>query len=188
MSKRLGSLFILVALVVSSSAYALPKTVYLIRHAEKVSDDYPDLSKRGWERARALPKLFKRPQINQYGIPVAIYAMAPKDEDGSVRSIQTVSSLSRVLKLKTDSTYTSKETSDLVWDILHDSAYDGKAVFIAWNRAGVIKLARKFGARNVPGEWYDTVFDRIWVIHNPGSSQVTWDDLPQKLLSGDSAR
>ena len=67
----------------ASFADAKPAKILLLRHAEK--PDYgDDLSSRGWERARALPDLFKsRSEFSSLGAPAALYAMTPNQLDNT---------------------------------------------------------------------------------------------------------
>src|SRR5687768_12383424 len=99
-------LFLLSAffLCVTSLAQAMPAQILLIRHAEK-PESGPELSSVGWERARALPTLFRRPEFKKSGSPVALIAMAPKDKDGSVRSIQTLKYVADEFNLTINSDY-----------------------------------------------------------------------------------
>ena len=72
------------------------KIIILIRHGEKISDDYTDLSIKGIARAECLPKLFS-PNGIKY-IPTKLYAN--NRSKTSTRAYDTLIPLSKVLNLE----------------------------------------------------------------------------------------
>ena len=70
--------------------------IILIRHGEKISDDYTDLSPEGQARADCLPELFTKENIGY--IPSKIYAN--KRTDTSTRPYDTVIPLAKKLGLE----------------------------------------------------------------------------------------
>jgi hypothetical protein len=174
-----------VSLFIVQAALAMPAQVILIRHGEK-PDVGNELNAQGWRRARALPKLFTGDTpFTKFGSPVAIYAMAPKDEDGSLRPIQTVTPLSQQIGVPIRSQFKKKQISDMVNEIKITSAYDGKTVLICWEHKVIPIIAQAFD-QDAPDSWGKS-FDRAWVITFTDSGTVaSFKDLPQNLLSGDS--
>lgn len=178
---------LLLSVVTVNCAEALPAQVFIIRHAEKPSHGN-DLDTRGRERAAALaPYFLNAKELQRYGLPVAIYAQRPSSEDPSLRPIQTATPIAEALGLKVDTTFDHKHFSRLAQEIRTRPEYDGKTVLIAWEHHAIPELARKLGARNVPKKWDGDVFDRVWIITYSGK-QVAFQDIPQRLLFGDSPR
>ena len=72
------------------------QVIILIRHGEKISDDYTDLSPEGQARADCLPELFTKNNIGY--VPTKIYAN--KRSDTSTRPYDTVTPLAKALGLE----------------------------------------------------------------------------------------
>ena len=177
-------LFFVVTLFLTVSALGMPAQVILIRHGEK-PEVGNELNERGWQRAYALPGFFKNnASVNAFGAPGAIYAMAPKGEDGSVRAIQTVTPYAHDLDKKIHSDFKKMEIENLVHEIKTASQYDGKMVLICWEHKVIPQIAEAFGLSN-PQEW-GKVYDRAWVLTFRGSRVVDFKNVPQRLLPGDS--
>jgi hypothetical protein len=163
--------------------------VLLIRHGEK-PDSGPDLSDQGWERAKALPELFNRPEFMQYGKPAALYAMSPSDRDpedtsGSNRAVQTLKYVSQDLGLPINSDYTKTEVPAMVKQIMDDPKLDGKFVVICWEHKVLTNIAEAFGVVPAP-KYPGSAFDRAWLLTlKPGGGAPGFQNLPEKLLPGD---
>jgi len=171
-----------------SSAPAAPAQVILIRHAEKPASGN-ELNTQGFQRAKALVGFFENtPSMTRYGTPVAIYAMAPKDQTGSVRPIQTVTPLADSLGLKINTAYKKDELTLLIGEILNTGAYDGKMVLVCWEHNMIPKIVKGFGWDGAPQSWDGSVFDRAWVLNFTDGAVVSFEDIPQRLLPGDSAQ
>src|SRR6185312_11446848 len=83
---------------------ARPAQVLLIRHAEKEQGS-KDLSARGWQRARALPRLLERADLTEYGVPAALFAMKPTTDGKSKRAVETLTYLAQYLELPINSAF-----------------------------------------------------------------------------------
>jgi len=186
---RLVGTFTLLFVLCPIAALAAPAQVIIIRHGEKPSQGN-ELNKQGWQRARALVDVFKNnAQFNSYGPAVAIYAQKPKDSQGSVRSIQTVTPLAQSLGLAVDSFFLRTQQVQLANDILHDHRYDGRMVVICWEHKAIPGIVEAFGYLDGPSEWDgDDVYDRAWVLNFSGDQVVSFADLPEQALPGDSTR
>ncbi len=181
----------------AAAAHAAPARVVFIRHAEKTGYDN-QLSEKGFRRARALVDFFiSNTAVNAYGAPAAIYAAAPKHEDSSIRSIQTVTPLAKAVRLEINKDFTRGETRKLARSIMTDPAYEGRLVVVCWQHAALVDavwdLAEESGAGqaflgNLPSEWPDEVFDRAWVVDFYRGKAVSFKDIPQRLLPGDSSK
>ncbi len=178
----------------AAGALAAPAQVILIRHAEK--PEYGNqLSERGFRRAEALVRFFRdEAAVTRYGAPAAIYAAAPKHEDSSIRSIQTVQPLADALGLAPLVKFTRGQAHKLAVDIMENPAYDGRMVLVCWQHGNlsdiVLELAEYGGATQtaLPGEWPDKVYDRAWILDFDGGGVTAFSDIPQHLLPGDSKK
>jgi hypothetical protein len=81
--------------------------------------------------------------------------------------------------------------------IFGDARYASKTVLICWHHGKIRKLTRAVVARakngakltdQIPREWDDEVFDRVWQISFEASGQATYADRPQRLLFDDHAK
>jgi hypothetical protein len=170
----------------TSSAWATPAQVLIIRHGEKPAQGN-DLSAKGEERAKALVSFFKtNPEVTQYGTPVAIYAMAPDDsEDPSRRPIETITPLAESLGLKILTPFARDEVEDLANEILSNPQYDGKMVLICWEHKKIDKLTHKLGVDPEPDEWPDDVFNQVWEIDYSQGQVAHFRQYSQHVLPGD---
>jgi hypothetical protein len=168
-----------------AGAGAPPATVYLIRHAEKLTDGREDLSERGFERAKVLANLFVPPPgsgrvpLTKPEVLIATHRSAHSD-----RPTETITQLAAILKLPIQNEVKNEDFGDLAEDLL-SGKYAGKVVLVSWHHGKLPQLATALGAKPPHVPWREEQFDRIWRIdwHN-GKAQLT--DLPQGLLPGDS--
>lgn len=185
------------ALASAAAAFAAPAQIIIIRHAEK--NEYgSELSEQGFRRAQALVKFFQTgPAVTRYGVPAAIYAAAPKNEDSSVRSIQTVTPLARALRIEINAGFTRGQTHKLAREIMEAPAYEGRMVLICWQHGNIPDVIRDLAEYNnsgqavqnsLPYEWPDEAFDRAWILDLYRGRVVSFMDVPQRLLPGDSVK
>ncbi|MFA6584460.1 MAG: histidine phosphatase family protein [Elusimicrobiaceae bacterium] len=168
------------------AAFAAPAQVIVIRHAEK-PETGNELSELGWKRAYALVDFFKNNKaVTRYGTPAAIYGMAPKDEQGTLRAIQTVLPLSKELNLKINTKYKKKSERALANEILKTEAYNGKMVLVCWEHHAILDILAAFNVKNGPQQWPGASFDRAWVLNFEGDKVTSFEDVPQHVLPGDS--
>jgi hypothetical protein len=155
-----------------------PKTVFIIRHAEKPDDKSdPHLSPRGKQRAAALPR---------YPFPKLDAIFAAKISQESSRPVETVTPISADRRIDMGAGVKDKEYLILASQLLSKD-FKGAEVLVCWHHGEIPDLARALGAA-VPKDykWPDTVFDRVWVLTYADDGSVCRDDRPQKLLPGDS--
>lgn len=180
--------WLLLPFSISSSAFADPAEVILIRHAEKPETGI-DLSLRGRERAAALaPYFLESPELLKFKTPVAIYAQRPKNAMSSIRSIETVRPLADALHLKINDTYMRDDFEQMVEEIRRKPEYEGRSVLICWEHKLIPEIARKFEAENVPKTWPDATYDRTWMVKFQHGEKPRCADLPQRLMFGDSPK
>lgn len=170
-----------------SFASAMPAQIILMRHAEKAGGS--ELSDIGWQRARALPTLFRqRTEFLRFGPPAALYAMNPSHDGGSVRAIQTLQFVAEDLKLPLRTNFTRDEYAALVAEIKADSRLDGKSVVVCWQHDNLLPMAQALGLA-APPAWPSTQFDRAWVLtFSSLGTLVQFENLPERLLPTDSAK
>lgn len=180
---------------IAAPAFAAPAQVILIRHAEK--PEYGnELSEKGYKRAEALVNFFRTaPAVTGYGTPVAIYAMAPKNEDSSVRAIQTVKPLANALAITLNTGFTRGQAHKLVADIMENPKYTGRMVLVCWQHGHLTDIVRELAEYSpygpaapvaLPAAWPDSSFDRAWIIDLYRGRVLSFKDVPQRLLPGDS--
>ena len=157
-----------IAIVVVTSvcglAQAEPSDMLIIRHAEKPDDDSIHLSPRGQRRAEALPRLFMKSAYRPDPFPKPDFIFATKKSNHSNRPVETVTPLAQVLNLDIHARFEDDEVKELATELLTNPRYAGKIVLVCWHHGKIPKLARKLNAENVPDNWCDDVFDKVWVI------------------------
>ena len=178
---------LIAALAWAAPAWSAPAQVIVIRHGEKPAEGN-DLDSRGFARADALVDFFEHnPAVTKFGPPAAIYAMKPSGSNGSVRPIHTVAPLAKDLGLVIDADYLKDQLPQLVANILGNASYDGKTVLICWEHNAIPTLVEDFGWTSAPRSWSGKVFDRAWVLTFDGNAVVSFEDVPEHVLPGDSA-
>lgn len=188
--RTLGYPVLALTLLVASAVRVLaaPARVIVIRHAEKDEPETDNhLNERGYRRAQALVGFFlNNPAVVRFGAPVAIYATEPKDEDGSLRPIETVTPLAQDLGIRINSGFKKKEVAGMVREILAKPEYEGRTVVICWQHTGIPEIARAFGLDSAPEKWPKRTYDRAWILDFSGDHVVSFNNMAQNLLPGDS--
>jgi broad specificity phosphatase PhoE len=178
----------LVALLVlnSNMASAMPAQIIIIRHGEKIDNTHDDLSPRGVERARALPRLFQSdPRFLKHGPPVAIYgAVARAGVSTSKRPVETVIPLAKSLGLEVIDKFDHDQIEELVKDIRNNPSYHGKTVLICWEHKRIPDIVKALGGHGEM-KWHGHVFNRAWILDFQGERMTLFSDIPQRLLPGD---
>lgn len=137
------------------------KIIILLRHGEKISDDYPDLSQKGMARAECLPLLFEALQY----IPDKIYANKRGRYRGgnySTRAYDTMIPLAKKLGLEIEEfeRETKKNIEDFVNQKLFKSEFN--IILISSSHKTIPVISSFLGHKvDVGGkEGYDKLF--IW--------------------------
>lgn len=183
-SAVLKTMLCMFVLLGACELWARPAQVMLIRHGEKPVDG-DDLSDRGWDRAKALPQLMKRADLTRFGQPVGLFAMVPTAKRKSMRAIQTLQFLSQAIGVRTNTDFERDMVEPLATEILENSIYDNKAVWVCWEHKVLVDIAKALGVDDPP-DWPNDQFDRVWVITYDTGGHATLTDLPERLLPGDS--
>ncbi|MFJ8622525.1 hypothetical protein ACIRD3_06720 [Kitasatospora sp. NPDC093550] len=178
--------------------------VMIIRHGEKPDGSHPgldeagrpdgkSLTRRGWERAEALPTLFS-PPVPGLQVPARILAAADVGPHaGAHRMRQTVGPLARALGLTVNTGYAETQESALAGAVLADSARptsdtgEAQPVLICWEHSRIPRIVEALGAAHtgVPAEWPDR-FDTIWTFSRPAGGAWAFHEVRQHLLDGDT--
>jgi hypothetical protein len=165
---------------------ALPAQVIIIRHAEKLLTGQ-NLSQKGKERAAALvPFVLNTREMTLFGPPTAIYATAALKETDSRWTIETVQGLADSLKLTINNRFEVDDYKTMANEIKANPAYAGKTVLICWEHHVIPEIARTLGALQTPARWPAEIFDRVWVISFQAKGKPAFQNLPQRLMFGDS--
>jgi hypothetical protein len=167
-----------------------PAHVLIIRHAEKPPDvdRSLDLAPAGAARARALPRLFTAAPDRADPFPRPAFIFAARDTKHSHRPSETVAALGTALGIRIDTAFADNDARALVKELLEHRKYAGKTVLVVWHQGTIPDLAKALGAANAPRHWADSVFDRVWEITFTTNGKASFEDRPQHLMSGDSAR
>ncbi len=168
-------------------ATSAPKVIYLMRHAEKPTDDKdPNLAPQGFKRAQALAYLFVampgRTTLPPLLRPDVLFASAPSKH--SNRPILTITPLAQLLHEHIDADYMDLEAGPLAKQVL-SGKYAGKVVLISWHHGQIPQVAKALGVDDAPKKWDPDVFDQIWKIeYIDGKAQMSV--VHEHLLPGDS--
>jgi hypothetical protein len=173
-------------------------TIMIIRHGEKPDgsrlgydehgrQDPHSLTRRGWARARALPRLFDppvgRPFVPGLMRPKTVYAATDKGPlAGGHRMRQTVTPLTQQMGIRLNTTYAESQESALAKAAV---AAPGP-VLICWQHTRISDIVDALGASDtgVPDEWPDR-FDLVWVFTH-AHGKWTFRQVHQHLLPGDA--
>lgn len=181
-------IFIILAMTLSISAYARPKAVIIIRHAEEPNEDVNYLSPIGHQRAQELFRIFREnPQLKELGVPVALFAAGAKKQSSSIRSIQTLTPLAKTLKLPLNDSFNRDDYKMLSQEILSNIDYNDKVIMVCWQHKKMPLIAELLGVKNPPSSPSDK-FDRIWLVTYDSKGKGSLLDLPQNLLPGDDIK
>ncbi len=176
---------ILLFTLFSSSAMAMPKTVVLLRHAEKTKDESNvHLSKKGYERAAAMPLFLKK--ISADARTMKLFAQGLKHSDSSRRPIETLVPAAKTFGLEINQQFVKGESKELVKHLASSAALEKRTVVVSWGHDELHEIANRLGYAKAE-EWNSKIFDRAWVLQFDARGKLMkFSDVPQKLLPGDS--
>jgi hypothetical protein len=165
----------LIFLILPTLLCAAPAQVILMTHAESSEDV---LSLKGRMRAAALAPFFKgAPEVNFNGPPSAIYAT-------SELAAHTLEPLSVDLEVPISMYRSSPE--NLALEILTNPDFEANTVLVCRPASDLPTLAKKLGAKKAPKSWSSDSHDRIWIISYNETGEISFQNISQKLLYGDS--
>ena len=173
--------FLAATSLLAHPALSQPREILIIRHAEKPLDpnDF-HLTPRGYSRAAALAPFFAA----NFDTPDFLFATARSS--ASNRPVETLTPLASALHMTLDSGYADADYDAMARLILSDPKYSGAMVIICWHHGNIPALAKSLGVSSPPGPWPDAVFDRVWRLRYSDDASVSFENLPQSILFGDS--
>lgn len=180
-------LFALFVSFFSSTLLAVPSQVIIIRHGEKPEKGH-DLSLQGEQRAEALVSFFQtNPRMLTFGLPAAVFASLPSDEDPSQREIETITPFASAVGLPVLSPYSSTDGAELAKLIKNNPTYAEKMVLICWEHSVMGDLASFLGVEPMPPPYPGDRFDLVYMItYNKKSSNPSFCIGLQNLMPDDS--
>ncbi len=161
-----------------------PKTVLIVRHAEK-PDDGRDLNEAGRRRADALLELFEKSADRSDPFPAPDFLFAAKASNKSNRAVETLEPLGRAMNLAINDRIKNEDFAALATELLTDRKYEGKTVLVSWHHGKIPELIRALGVAPKPRSIGDGVFDRVWVVTYDAASKPKLTARPQALLPTD---
>src|SRR5262245_36897662 len=118
-----------------------PEAVLVIRHAEKPEDEGDiQLSPQGKKRAGTLANLLRKSAGRPNPLPTADFIFAAKRSKHSDRSVETMTTLAKELKLAVNDKYENDDYAKLTEELLSDPKYRGKTVLICWHHGKIPEL------------------------------------------------
>jgi len=153
-----------IVLILFFMVLANAKIIMIIRHGEKINDDYTDLSPQGKARAFCLINVFG--SNGTYPSPQKIYAQSPSEKKQSTRPRDTVVPLANELGLQVDLSYESGKIKKLTENVIISSE---EVILISWSNDKIPEIIEKFGIMDPP-EWDKDVFDEIWILSDNTSA------------------
>jgi hypothetical protein len=186
---------------------APPEVIYILRHAEKPlkpplagvdyqgSQNEHSLLPRGWQRSGALAALF-HPEFGpmRTGLRTPTMLVAPSwghpGKTAAHRSYQTIQGLSEHLGLPITSEFAQGQEQQLADNLV--GSHSG-VVLICWEHKHIPVIASSLPVVDgtaIPRKWPGDRYDVIWsftLVPEPGPVRYTFSQMPQQLLSGDTA-
>jgi hypothetical protein len=170
--------------------------ILVIRHGE-ISEEPPQLTvdevgrpdpfgllPRGWQRARALIRLFDRP--DRLATPTRLLAPGEgKPQPGKARRMGfTIAPLSRHLGIDVDRSFGEGEERSLSERVF---GYRDGVTLICWGHTFIPSLAQQLApGQAIPGRWPDHRFDMVWSFAGDCDASYEFTQVPQRLLDGDT--
>lgn len=173
-------LLTLCLLLFLTNATAAPRTVYIIRHTDKLlqPEPGPALSAKGELRAIKFAFYF----LNKYGEPDFMFAAsANKDSGGrsSQRALETLAPLANMLSEKYPTkdvplyhSFAADEYDKLVKYIMSTKKFDNKSILICWHHGNINKMIKEFGYKDELPEWAMDDFDSIYILQFSKSGNI----------------
>jgi hypothetical protein len=179
MFKRLLGISVVLVVVAAANAGA-EETIVFLRHGEKPSGGYGQLTCQGLNRALALPDVL----IGRYGTPNFVYAPNPavkiSDPAGSffyVRPLATIEPTAIRAGRSVNTNYGYNNVSGLQ-SVLITSSKANSTLFVAWEHAYLVKAVQNImnaygGGATVPA-WTSGDYDSLYVVRVNYTSSGTY--------------
>src|SRR4051812_16700117 len=179
MRRRFSSLLALSVLLLTAVDARAEQTIVFLRHGEKPSGGYGQLTCQGLNRAFALPTVL----VAKYGRPDYLYAPSPAvqipDSAGSfyyVRPLATIEPMAVKLGMPVRTKYGYNDISTLQAALVTSSKADS-TIFVAWEHLELQKLVQnimnKYGRGVAVPAWPSTDYDSLYVVKIDYGSTIT---------------
>jgi hypothetical protein len=169
----------------------MDRFIFIIRHGEKPPDGKPgvdhvggpnehSLTPVGWERAKALPRLFAGP-VAWFPEPTQLIVPDHKGPfpEAKYRTYQTLMPLAKLLGLCIE--VHESDEKELGKGLA--GATSG-VTLVSWDHEKIPKLAKRIGSGG-PDHWPDDRYDLVWVFEQSAAGTYAFSQVPQMLLPGD---
>jgi hypothetical protein len=167
---KISQLLTLLLLVGLSGEVRAEETIVFLRHGEKPSAGYGQLTCQGFNRSLALPPVL----TSRFGRPDVIYAPSPAvkvtDSAGSfyyVRPLATIEPTAIKLGMPVNTKYGYNAIASLQTALI-STGYADATIFVAWEHLQLVKLVQNImnahgGGVAVPA-WASTDYDSLYVV------------------------
>jgi hypothetical protein len=174
---------VLVVSVDAVQAATVTETIVFLRHGEKPSGGYGQLTCQGLQRALALPNVL----VSRFGKPNYIYVPnpAPKISDSAgyfyyVRPLATIEPTAIKLGLPVNAHYGYSDITSLR-NALLSSTFASSKVFVVWEHAYLVKAVQSImnlygGGATVPA-WTSGDYDSLYIV------TITTNDAGQRMAT-----
>jgi hypothetical protein len=165
------SLFLAILLLaITTAAARAEETIVFLRHGEKPSGGYGQLTCQGFNRSLALPPVL----TGKFGKPDVLYAPSPAvkvaDSAGTfyyVRPLATIEPTAIKLGMPVNTKYGYNAISTLQTALI-STGYANATLFVAWEHLELVKLVQNImnaygGGVKVPA-WSSTDYDSLYVV------------------------
>jgi len=178
MSRRVLGLLALILLITAADSRA-EQTIVFLRHAEKPSGGYGQLTCQGLNRALALPHVLS----TLFGKPSYMYAPNPavkiSDPAGSfyyVRPLATIEPTAIRFGLSVNTNYGYTDVAGLQAVLIKPSK-DNTVSFVAWEHSYLVRVVQNImnaygGGVTVPA-WQSGDYDSLYVVRVNYGSTIT---------------
>jgi hypothetical protein len=179
--RRLSAVLLLFAIIFVGAVVEAraEQTIVFLRHGEKPSGGYGQLTCQGFNRSLALPAVL----LAKYGTPNILYAPTPAvkitDSAGSFyydRPLATLEPLAVRLRMDIWSKYGYNDIASLQTALITPTK-DGMTIFVAWEHLYLQKLVQNimnaYGGHLIVPLWPATDYDSLYVVRVNYGSAIT---------------
>ena len=118
---------------------------------------------------------------------MALFAQKPKPNGAQIRPFETLQYVASGFRQAIDVDFARDDVGGISREVLENPRYDGKFVVICWEHNVLEDIAAALGVKPRP-TYPDDRFDRAWLLtYSSAGAAPRFDDLPERLLPGDSA-
>lgn len=169
--KKICLLFIFLLGFISTT-FATPSEIIIIRHADKLEQNYtgPAIDPTGYVRAVRFAFYF----LNKFGKPDDIVTTNPshgKAHLASIREVQTIAPLINILQQKDPriehniyAPYPTTGYPKLAKFLLKNKHFNGEMVLVCWDHTTIPNLVSLLGVKDQLPAWPANDFDSVYIL------------------------